>query len=283
MMRKTFRHRAGTVAEPILQVETMDHALKTALWNCIYRFLINEWIQFEGSLFGGEIVRGETYRNIHKDIYTNIFNYSIDDFTRSTQIACFKSAITDGTWDYVYEVLEEVINIQSLDKIIKVSDFITAINYQLEKHNSGWRLIHNQIVPIYNNEELKEVQKVQEQGLGVISEHLKQALVHLKSNGDLRNSVKESISMVEAAAKILSPKEPTLGKALNKLKKDDKVNSLLTDKYTKFYEYTNSKDGIRHGLMETLNLSLEDARYFFIACSAFTNYLLEKARKQGVI
>ena len=34
---------------------------------------------------------------------------------------------------------------------------------------------------------------------------------------------------------------------------------------------------------EKENLDLEDARFFLIACSAFTNYLIVKAQKAGLL
>lgn len=157
----------------------------------------------------------------------------------------------------------------------------------MEYHNSAYRIHEDQVIMVNNKEELAEVKKVAQNSvqehLTTVQEHLNTALKHLKPNGDLRNSIKESISMVESVARLIAPTENTLGKALKKLNKEGKVNPLLNESNLELYHYTNGKNGIRHALLDpNQDLSVEDARYFLIACSAFTNYLFEKGRKNNL-
>jgi len=57
----------------------------------------------------------------------------------------------------------------------------------------------------------------------------------------------------------------------------------LYESFRKLYKCTNSeKEGIRHVLQEVPNLSLTEARFMLIACSAFVNYLITKADDAGI-
>jgi hypothetical protein len=48
------------------------------------------------------------------------------------------------------------------------------------------------------------------------------------------------------------------------------------------YGFTSDGQGIRHALKDMVQPEPEDARFFLVACSAFVNYLSEKARKIGL-
>jgi hypothetical protein len=89
--------------------------------------------------------------------------------------------------------------------------------------------------------------------------------------------------MVEVISRIIEPSENTLGKALNKLDKHQKISNTLKSGFEKLYAYTNDKNGIRHALMDEPSVDFEDAKFFLISCSAFTNYLIEKAKKDNLL
>lgn len=100
---------------------------------------------------------------------------------------------------------------------------------------------------------------------------------------DYENSIKESISAVEAMCCIitgLDGKNATLGTTLKKLReKGVHIHSAMEKAFSSLYGYTSDEDGIRHGGIDFTNAPSEDARYMLISCSAFINYLLEKWRK----
>src|SRR5690606_13229916 len=106
-----------------------------------------------------------------------------------------------------------------------------------------------------------------------------------REHPDYRNSIKESISAVEAISKqIAGDSKTTLGKALSKIERKGQVdlNPSLKSGFSSIYGYTNDADGIRHALMGTSNLEAEDAKFMLISCSAFINYLIVKADKAGI-
>jgi len=87
--------------------------------------------------------------------------------------------------------------------------------------------------------------------------------------------------------RIICGEDATLGKALGKIERAGKIelHGALKNAFDSLYGYTNSAEGIRHahGLLEGKStLSLEDAKFMLISCSAFVNYLKIKASKAGL-
>ena len=98
-----------------------------------------------------------------------------------------------------------------------------------------------------------------------------------RTNPNYRNSIKESISAVEALCKTVSGKEKAhLGEAIAFLEKKGSIHPALKRAFTSLYGYTSDADGIRHALMEESNLTGADARFMLISCSAFINYVIAR-------
>ena len=103
-------------------------------------------------------------------------------------------------------------------------------------------------VPITNALEFTEIKDAISKTNGLTA--LQGANIHLdnslrlfsdKPNPDYRNSIKESISAVEATCRIITG-ESTLGSAFNKLEaKGLEINSQLKAGFDKIYAYTNNK------------------------------------------
>ncbi len=97
--------------------------------------------------------------------------------------------------------------------------------------------------------------------------------------------MKESISAVEALCKLIaSDASATLGTALDKIERQRTVpmHGSLKAAFKALYGYTSDASGIRHALKDEPDVELEDATYMLVTCSAFVNYLVEKARKAGI-
>jgi len=101
-----------------------------------------------------------------------------------------------------------------------------------------------------------------------------------RKNPDYRNSIKESISAVEAMAVIISGRSgATLGDALKVIKDTIGLHSALEKGFLAIYGYTSDADGIRHAMLSESKCDFEDAKYMLVSCSAFVNYLKMKAGK----
>ena len=100
---------------------------------------------------------------------------------------------------------------------------------------------------------------------------------------DYENSIKESISAVEAMCCIitgLTGTQATLGAAIKKLKDNGvHIHRAMESAFSSLYGYTSDENGIRHGGIDFTNAPAEDAKYMLISCSAFVNYLMEKWSK----
>ncbi len=63
--------------------------------------------------------------------------------------------------------------------------------------------------------------------------------------------------------------------ALNALegKYNKKMHGAFKSGVLNLYGYTSDKGGIRHGMIDIPDLSINEARYFLVICSSFINYL----------
>lgn len=141
------------------------------------------------------------------------------------------------------------------------------------------------MVKITSNEDLAEIKSSMGQAQsGGVSQHIQRAaqLYSQRPEPDYRNSIKESISAVEAAVCfVMGKKSYGVGKPLRALADDFGLHPALRDGFEKLYSYTSDESGVRHALLEQSSIRQEDARYMLVSCSAFSNYLLAlKARHQ---
>lgn len=160
--------------------------------------------------------------------------------------------------------------------------FIENLNSAFERLNFAYRIIEGKIIEITSEQEIKTIETAIENSARNIKMHLNRALelYAQRPEGDYRNSIKESISAVEAFCREKTG-ENTLGKALKKLEKNGIVfPDVLKHAFDKLYAYTNQPDaGIRHALMDDTGVytpQAEEAIFMLVSCSAFINYLNKK-------
>jgi len=151
------------------------------------------------------------------------------------------------------------------------------LNEEFIRLNFAYRIIDYKIVEVTSEEEIKAIETALKCG-NSIKTHLSNALglLAIKPEGDYRNSIKESISAVEAYTR-----EITGEKVLNLGKLEEAgitLPSTLRNAFNNLYGYTNDKTtGIRHALMDDTNApSAEEAIFMLVSCSAFINYLEKK-------
>ena len=165
------------------------------------------------------------------------------------------------------------------------SSFIDHLNSEFERLNFAYRVVNLEIVEITSKEEIAAVESAMHDTNTNVRTHLNKALelYAQRPAGDYRNSIKESISAVEAYCREITG-ENTLGKALDKLKDNGLViPPMLKTAFEKLYAYTNQPDtGIRHALMDedgTYTPASEEALFMLVSCSSFINYLNKKLKK----
>jgi hypothetical protein len=188
-------------------------------------------------------------------------------------------------WNEVYDFVEFV---AKQNNYFKNRGFREKCNLILERELSAYRFVGDIITPLTSDEEIEEVELAlsNTDKFRSINIHLRAAVDFLsdRKSPDYRNSIKESISAVEAFCKIVTESPKTLGQCIKSLEKRINFHPALKEAFDKLYGWTSDAEGIRHGLglMEEPNLEFEDAKFMLVACSAFINFLLEKAAKAGI-
>lgn len=271
-----FSQRIGkTPVKTVLQVESMDDDLKNGLWNIILEDFFSRFENLE--IYGEESERS----NICKYIWIDFFNLPIDTVPVSVHAPSVKYMISHlrgwffkASWYEIYDLIEFLIPF--------TGDFTEICNQILQKEVSGYRIINGQVTQITSEGEIAEIEEAltaSDQWQSV-NTHLGASLNFLadRKNPDYRNSIKESISAVEALCLRLGGNAN--GKFADSLTEIDKkigLHGSLKRAFTALYGYASDEGGIRHALTdEGTTPTFEDAKFMLVSCSAFINYLKAK-------
>lgn len=185
-------------------------------------------------------------------------------------------------WYTVYDFIEKYIFLLKEDKRQSV---IQTYNRILREEVAGYRIVEQQIVPITNEGELETIVSAKNTEFDSVNTHISKALSLFadRTKPDYENSIKESISAVEAMCCIITGMTSagaTLGASIKKLKDNGvHIHQAMVSGFSSLYGYTSDEGGIRHGSIDFANSSSEDAKFMLVSCSAFVNYLIEKWSK----
>lgn len=269
-----FSERMGFVkVSDAFQIDSISQELR----NRIYNFIDEEYL-----------TRDDLRNSIYKEIHINFYKLKQNQFKyysgtlRYRHKTSFEDSFDKSNWYKIYDLLEFIVQMYTsysnfAEYVAYCSEpFIIKINQILEEERSGYRIVDGLVTPIIDNNEIESIEEAINQQDNA-SIHLKTALQHLsnKHKPDYRNSIKESISAVEAVLRNITG-DSNFGNAIKNIKDRIELPNSLKDGFEKLYGYTNSKQGIRHALMEETELKLEDAKFMLISCSAFINYLKAK-------
>lgn len=187
-------------------------------------------------------------------------------------------------WNEAYDLVEFI---AGLDLGSSRAPFVDGADAILVCESAGYRLIDGQVAPLVAESEVAAIETAAgNTACGGAAQHVRKALVLLsqRPDPDLRNSVKESISAVESAAKFIANDDKAdLSKALKAVSDKIGMHGALEKGLLCIYGYTSDEDGIRHGMVDEPKLTVADARFMLVACSAFVNYLIEKGLEAGLI
>jgi AbiJ N-terminal domain 4 len=280
---KLFSERQGiTPARCELQIKDIDVELRSKLWNA---FQIQYWDNVRYDELSSAV---NTELLIYlKRLWHDYFKRPLDTLPHSWTKAHkeVRGYFFDCAWHDVYNLIEFTANRYPSDYANK--HFIAACSVVLEEEFSGYRIVGRQVAPITSEEAIGAIEQAQQSvsGLQVVGEHLRQALGLFsdKKQPDYRNSIKESISAVEAICRLVarSPKA-TLGEALKALASQFPIHPALGGAFDKLYGYTSDSNGIRHALLDESHLEQEDALFMLVSCSGFINDLIAKCARAGI-
>jgi len=274
-----FSQRYGhTPAEKAFQRETVSAELRTALWNLLNLCIWERWEPYQ---YGWRPDR-ERINGLLQRLWIRHFNADVDHLPsfhrRDSQKGAYdiiKEHFLRCKWYEVFDFIE----FMAKDRESFISTEISGIiNDTLERENSAYRLVGQEIVEVTDKHQIAAIQKALEVPAPPVRAHLSTALSLLsdRTQPDYRNSIKESISAAEAACREVSNQpKATLGDALKGI---GGLHPALHKAFSSLYGYTNDADGIRHALLDEPNLMKEDATFMLVACSAFVGFLYEKVK-----
>lgn len=231
-----------------------------------------------------ENVHNESFYEIrhefNEELYINIFSCTIDDIPqyRETIYKDVKDIFLYSTFSDVFTFIEAIIYIlKNIDKNYSKeysSMYTEAIEQVFQDENVDYHIENGLIIDITSKEQIESIEKTMNSKYDIVSKHYNNALRLLYENKDYSNSIKESITSVEAMCQIINNSKQTLGEALKKL--NISIHPALLSAYKILYGYTSDANGSRHanGIGEK-NATFAEARYMLISCSAFVNYLID--------
>ncbi len=270
-----FSQRMGLEpGKKILQKDSMDDDLRNRLWNFFHIKFINKFDYFDDS--------EQRSRLLH--VFWAIFlKKPIDEQRDLNNIQeKVKDHFLNAEWNRVYDLLEFLLYRKNYIFGYETPDDYDTLNIVLKSEDSAYRFVAGILTPIVSNEEIESIEDAIKSSTpyGGAPEHLKKALEHLsdRKNPDYANSIKESISGVEAIAKvILDDKNGTLGQLLKKLENQGIVLPAQKEAFSKLYGYCSNEHGIRHAkTSDSPPLGQTEALYYLVICSAFINYMINK-------
>ncbi len=227
------------------------------------------------------------YYSLNYAVWVHFMNkrkkaYDLKLKSKQRSVCCdfFSNSIRE--WFTKMNLLEFILrNLERFDKR-DYNKFVEYLNKRFSVLKYGYRICDTQVIPITSDEELEAISLALKVNDDNIRNHLNKAITLYsdKVKPDYANSIKESISAVEACCRRITG-ESTLGEALKKLEnKNVLIPRMLKSSFEKLYYYTNAKDtGIRHALMDETGEYVpkgEEALYMLVTCSAFVSYLLAK-------
>ena len=275
----SFSQRKGlTPLKRSIQVDDIDQGLRNRLWNAL---TTHYWKKCLVSSYDPPTPLANLFTQLldeHLKLSVGLIPSRGPDTVSTLRDYYFKSE-----WYEAYDFIEFIADRYPDESTNEM--FISSCNTILEKESSAYRFVGGKLSQITSEVEIAEIEEVLSSPLQPVSKHIERALDLLsdKESPDYRNSIKESISAVEAISKAFTGStKSTLGQALEKLEKKIKLHPDLKQAFKNLYGYTSDAEGIRHALMAESNLTHDDAKFMLVSCSAFINYLISKGSKMGI-
>lgn len=264
-----------------IQRESIDDDLRNALWTSFHETFVEAYYHDAGEY-------GFSYYPHRKEmelwlysLWTEFFKAPSDtqpEFRKA--IGQLRAKFFEAEWHWVFDFLEfSAKHSEELGRL-----FIKYVNVQLERENSAYRFVGSEVVEITDSTEIGSIEDALA-GPKAARIHFDRALAMLsdRRTPDFRNSIKESISAVEAICRLVAGNQKdTLGGAVKKLSAKTPLHPAFEQALLKLYGFTSDEGGIRHSLMEEPSLRYADAKFMLVLCSGFTNFLLAKCAENGI-
>ncbi len=271
-----------------MQVNEFDNRTRVKLSNVLYDALKKVFESVDTSLyihFGYDVHPESDYS---KAILSELFNVRTRLkqgylFSREETFKKIDEVFENGSYSDILDILwfthKWFKNNYRSGMIIK-----DICNKCFEKEYVGYRFIGDTITPITDECETSEIEQTLATPYLGCKSHINKSLGFLsnRENPDYKNSIKESLSAVEAICKVIVDKNSaTLPDAIKGFKKKGLyMHPLFEEALKKLYNYTSDEGGVRHAerYFES-DVTFEQAKFMVITSCAFVNYLIAEYGK----
>jgi hypothetical protein len=272
-MKKYFSERYNFQVRKIKKMDEIDENFKNRIWN-LFRELLYELLYDNKKLL--ENVYDKFLKGKIEELWFVISGSGIDGV-----VSHIMEKLFNQKWYKIYDFLEFLMEeLEEMGELTIRDQVAKKVNKIFEEENIGCRIIDNLVVPIIDEEEIKEIetaQKISDRYSG-IKIHLQKAveLYSKRPQPDYKNSIKESISAIEALARIIT-NNPSAD--LGDLTKQLPLHRAFRNALDKLYAWTSDEGGIRHSqkdYKDYLESGENEARFMLVLASAFVNYIISK-------
>lgn len=231
--------------------------------------------------------------NVNRTIYINLYNEALMAGKRipeSLFLIHIKNSILEDSYNKVFDLLEYTLSI--FDEIARKNNesyryqnhtYYQLFNDLFQKEYIGYRFIDRIIVPITDPIEVQSIKEAFSDSYNKVREHISKAnrLLSDRDNPDYENSIKESISALEALAQIITETDgaqASLGKMLAKLEEQKIITLAMKSAFSVLYGVASNSRGVRHSGNNGDEVSFEEAKYNLVISTAFVNYVMSKMK-----
>ncbi len=277
-MAETFSERYGHApVRTALQQNEMDRVLRVKIWDNIYA-KIHRLDAYDARTSSSPAL---------VELWVWHFNDPIDTIPERAQdvVGRMRRVVFEGSFNEVYDLVEAFARRMHSN----AADVYDNFNAVFARYLAPYRFVGGKILRVDADTDVTAIEDalIATEGFAGVRHHLDSSLSLLadRDNPHYANSIKESISAVEACVKFITgQKKASLGDAVKAIKGAGiDIPKSLENGWSSLYGFTSSAQGIRHSASEKPNLTQADAKYWLVTCSAFVSLLLSQALAAGLV
>lgn len=260
----------------VVQIDSIDDELRNGLWNASH---IHYWETIRADRWRRRYLSAQGNEDLYllcNRLWADFFKKPLDTLPDKWEdtYMILRKFFFECDWYGIYDFIEYIAEIYPHESIN--GRFRKACNVVLEREVSAYRFVDKKIARIVSNEEISAVEDALRIKISPVGEHVNRALELLadRRNPDYRNSIKESVSAVEALVReVTGSAKGSLGDLLKEIERRNQLHPALKAAFSSLYGYTSDADGIRHALLGEDRVTFDQAKFMLVACSAFINYV----------
>lgn len=221
------------------------------------------------------------YIYVVKNLYINFYKGDYRYFDNSKKFVNYFifDFIDRSSFFEIFDFLEQIIiDFYNIRKDNGVELYLKSL---FKKYRLAYTIYNGKIVPIANDTEGKTyigaLNMTEKTGTNGAHSHLIKAGEQI-NHQKWAESVRESISAVEAVCRQIAGENASLGAALSKIAKQYHLHPAFKKALSELYGYTSDENGIRHSLLDNPQAKVDqtDALFMLGACASFVSYLLAR-------